>query len=59
MIEASLLSKLSGLDKYNISSIGNIQLKGKHDGTDVYAIDRLKSWQKFSHALFIGGQKNP
>jgi adenylate cyclase len=43
MIEAGLLNKLSGLDKYNISSIGNIQLKGKHDGTDVYAIDRLKN----------------
>jgi adenylate cyclase len=43
MIEASLLNKLSGLDKYNISSIGNIQLKGKHDGTDVYAINRPNS----------------
>ena len=43
MIEASLLNKLSGLDKYHISSIGNIQLKGKHDGTDVYAINKLKS----------------
>ena len=43
MITGNLLHKLSGLDKYNISSIGNIQLKGKHDGTDVYAINRSKS----------------
>jgi len=43
MITGNLLHKLSRLDKYNISSIGNIQLKGKHGGTDVYAINRSKS----------------
>lgn len=38
MIEANLFQKLSGVDQYETSLIENIQLKGKHDGTDVYGV---------------------
>jgi adenylate cyclase len=43
MITESLLNKLSGINHYNINHIGAIQLKGKHDETDVYAIKKVVS----------------
>jgi adenylate cyclase len=38
MIESKLLKKLSLLDNYESTFIGNLKLKGKQDGTDVYAL---------------------
>jgi len=41
MITDNLLNLLSGLERYEMTFIGQIQLKGKHDETSVYGIKKL------------------
>ena len=53
MITGSLLSKLTGIAKYTTIFIGAIQLKGKHDGTEVYAINKTISWSGYTQPWAI------